>query len=144
MRAPLTNPAQAQGISAATTPELKTANASFELKTPPTPLPVPPTAFRSAYNADCTFSNPSPFAIGSSVHNMGSASVPISTTGFNISSLSDSFLSLNLGMNLRDNSGLGYRHVDPQGPLPRNLYVMGLPLDMTQYDLSYFAYREFT
>lgn len=75
---------------------------------------------------------------------MGSASVPISTTGFNISSLSDSFLSLNLGMNLRDNSDLGYRHVDPQGPLPRNLYVMGLPLDMTQYDLSYFAYREFT
>ncbi|OXG29559.1 hypothetical protein C367_02005 [Cryptococcus neoformans Ze90-1] len=132
VRAPLTNPAQAQGISAATTPELKTANASFELKTPPTPLPVPPTAFRSAYNADCTFSNPSPFAIGSSVHNMGSASVPISTTGFNISGLSDSFLSLNLGMNLRDNSGLGYRHVDPQGPLPRNLYVMGLPLDMTQ------------
>ncbi|WWC66036.1 uncharacterized protein I303_108658 [Kwoniella dejecticola CBS 10117] len=31
-----------------------------------------------------------------------------------------------------DTSGLGYRHIDPQGPLPRNLYVMGLPLDLTQ------------
>ncbi|WWC92641.1 uncharacterized protein L201_007600 [Kwoniella dendrophila CBS 6074] len=31
-----------------------------------------------------------------------------------------------------DISGLGYRHIDPQGPLPRNLYVMGLPLDLTQ------------
>ncbi|WWC73845.1 uncharacterized protein I206_107817 [Kwoniella pini CBS 10737] len=31
-----------------------------------------------------------------------------------------------------DVSGLGYRHIDPQGPLPRNLYVMGLPLDLTQ------------
>ncbi|KAK8849832.1 hypothetical protein IAR55_005168 [Kwoniella newhampshirensis] len=31
-----------------------------------------------------------------------------------------------------DLSGLGYRHIDPQGPLPRNLYVMGLPLDLTQ------------
>ncbi|WVW87091.1 hypothetical protein I302_109148 [Kwoniella bestiolae CBS 10118] len=29
-------------------------------------------------------------------------------------------------------TGLGYRHIDPQGPLPRNLYVMGLPLDLTQ------------
>ncbi|WWD20461.1 hypothetical protein CI109_104937 [Kwoniella shandongensis] len=29
-------------------------------------------------------------------------------------------------------AGLGYRHIDPQGPLPRNLYVMGLPLDLTQ------------
>ncbi|CAD6565083.1 MAG: hypothetical protein TREMPRED_000809 [Tremellales sp. Tagirdzhanova-0007] len=27
---------------------------------------------------------------------------------------------------------LGYRHMDPQGPLPRNLYTMGLPLDMAQ------------
>lgn len=34
-----------------------------------------------------------------------------------------------------DSGGLGYRHVDPSGPLPRNLYVMGLPLDLTQYVL---------
>ncbi|KAK4684163.1 hypothetical protein P7C73_g6036, partial [Tremellales sp. Uapishka_1] len=27
---------------------------------------------------------------------------------------------------------LGFRHLDPQGPLPRNLYIMGLPLDLTQ------------
>lgn len=46
--------------------------------------------------------------------------------------LSDSLSSLTLDMNQRDNSGLGYRHVGPQGSLPRNLYVMGLPLDMTQ------------
>jgi hypothetical protein len=31
-----------------------------------------------------------------------------------------------------DHGGLGYRHLDPSGPLPRNLYVMGLPLDLTQ------------
>jgi hypothetical protein len=31
-----------------------------------------------------------------------------------------------------DHGGLGYRHVDPSGPLPRNLYIMGLPLDLTQ------------
>lgn len=29
-------------------------------------------------------------------------------------------------------TSVGYRHMDPQGPLPRNLYVIGLPLDMTQ------------
>lgn len=133
MRAPSTNFAQAQGISTVTTPELKTANASFELKTPTTPLLAPPAPFSSAYNTDCTSSNPSPFALdSSSIQNMGSAPISTSTRGFNIASLSDSFSSLNLGMNLRDNSGLGYRHVDPQGPLPRNLYVMGLPLDMTQ------------
>lgn len=34
-----------------------------------------------------------------------------------------------------DHGGLGYRHVDPSGPLPRNLYIMGLPLDLTQYVL---------
>ncbi|WVQ66209.1 uncharacterized protein L199_004388 [Kwoniella botswanensis] len=39
--------------------------------------------------------------------------------------------SLSRGLRL-DSSGLGYRHIDPQGPLPRNLYVMGLPLDLTQ------------
>lgn len=49
-----------------------------------------------------------------------------------MTSLSDSLSSLTLDMNQRDNSGLGYRHVDLQGPLPRNVYVMGLPLDMTQ------------
>jgi len=32
-----------------------------------------------------------------------------------------------------DHGGLGYRHLDPSGPLPRNLYIMGLPLDLTQY-----------
>ncbi|WVR07928.1 hypothetical protein IAU60_004971 [Kwoniella sp. DSM 27419] len=31
-----------------------------------------------------------------------------------------------------DLPGLSYRHIDPQGPLPRNLYIMGLPLDLTQ------------
>ncbi|OCF73367.1 hypothetical protein I204_06599 [Kwoniella mangroviensis CBS 8886] len=39
--------------------------------------------------------------------------------------------SLSRGLRL-EGSGLGYRHIDPQGPLPRNLYVMGLPLDLTQ------------
>ncbi|ADV21458.1 hypothetical protein CNBI0300 [Cryptococcus gattii WM276] len=131
MRAPSTSPPQAQGISTVTTPELKTANASFELKTPPTPLPAPPAAFSSVYSADCTSSNPSPFDSGSSsIQNSGSALV--CANGFNMTSLSDSLSSLTLDMNQRANSGLGYRHVDPQGPLPRNLYVMGLPLDMTQ------------
>ncbi|WRT69856.1 uncharacterized protein IL334_006847 [Kwoniella shivajii] len=38
-----------------------------------------------------------------------------------------------LSRNMRsDLVGLGYRHIDPAGPLPRNLYVMGLPLDLTQ------------
>jgi hypothetical protein len=32
----------------------------------------------------------------------------------------------------QSHGGLGYRHLDPSGPLPRNLYVMGLPLDLTQ------------
>lgn len=114
-----------------TTPELETANASFELKTPPTPLPAPPAAFSSIYSADCTSSNLSPFGSGSSsIQNSGSALV--CSTGFNMTSLSNSLSSLTLDMNQRDNSGLGYRHVGPQGLLSRNLYVMGLPLDMTQ------------
>ncbi|KAE8538365.1 hypothetical protein D1P53_004718 [Cryptococcus gattii VGV] len=131
VRAPSTNPAQAQGILTVTTPELETANASFELKTPPTPLPAPPAAFSSVYSADCTSSNPSSFGSGSSsIQNSGSALV--CATGFNMTNLSDSLSGLTSDMNQRDNSGLGYRRVDPQGPLPRNLYVMGLPLDMTQ------------
>ncbi|WVF68344.1 hypothetical protein IAT40_003109 [Kwoniella sp. CBS 6097] len=35
-----------------------------------------------------------------------------------------------------DISGMGFRHVDPHGPLPRNLYVMGLPLDLSQLDFK--------
>lgn len=32
----------------------------------------------------------------------------------------------------QDISGMGYRHLDPSGPLPRNLYVVDLPLDLTE------------
>ncbi|WVQ95897.1 hypothetical protein IAU59_002996 [Kwoniella sp. CBS 9459] len=35
-----------------------------------------------------------------------------------------------------DLSGMGYKHFDPQSPLPRNLYVMGLPLDLSQVDFK--------
>ncbi|OCF34381.1 hypothetical protein I316_03895 [Kwoniella heveanensis BCC8398] len=35
-----------------------------------------------------------------------------------------------------DYSIMSFKHVDPQGPLPRNLYVMGLPLDLSQIDFK--------
>ncbi|WVO14950.1 hypothetical protein L204_102591 [Cryptococcus depauperatus] len=107
-----------QGTS---TPGTITPNGSFELKTPPSPPPV-------TANASSTL-----LPVGSNI-GPTSASIVSGPGGYNsIASLCGNFNALSVRTN-PDTTGtnMGFKHVDPHGPLPRNLYVMGLPLDLTQ------------
>ncbi|ODN87687.1 hypothetical protein L198_06911 [Cryptococcus wingfieldii CBS 7118] len=116
-----------------------TPNGSFELKTPPTPPQPEPECYSSIMSSlfsafPAVPSGPPAFAPQANQHHPPASAPSTSTTslGSFAGSLTSQVSTAMGARDPRDNVGLGFRHVDPQGPLPRNLYVMGLPLDMTQ------------
>ncbi|WVQ75740.1 hypothetical protein IAR50_005371 [Cryptococcus sp. DSM 104548] len=124
--------------STSSSPEY-TPNGSFDLKTPPTP-PLPEAESYSSIMSSLFSAYPAapigpPASFAPPVVQQPPMSAP-ATSAMSLGPLAGNFAApgpASFGArDLRDNAGLGFRHVDPQGPLPRNLYIMGLPLDMTQ------------
>ncbi|ODN79299.1 hypothetical protein L202_03311 [Cryptococcus amylolentus CBS 6039] len=116
-----------------------TPNGSFELKTPPTPPQREPESYSSIMSSffsafPAVPSSPPAFAPQNNQHHPPASAPFTLTTSLEpfAGSLANPASTAMGARDPRDNVGLGFRHVDPQGPLPRNLYVMGLPLDMTQ------------